>query len=74
MLVYGICTATAHTGEFEEDRNDMVHDNRLVIAQAEITFIGRLSSKGPRKSASTIIVGSAEARDVNLIIGEDLVW
>ncbi|KAH7111337.1 hypothetical protein B0J11DRAFT_498685 [Dendryphion nanum] len=74
VLAHGIRTNTLDMDKFEENRSQMLQDNRPFIPQAEIKYIGWLTRSAPNKSASTIIIEFARPEDANKIIDEGLIW
>ena len=74
VLAYAIRTSTMDMDKLEENRDEILLENRPFIPRAEIKYIGWLTSNGPGKSASSVIIKFARPEDANKIIDEGLVW
>jgi len=74
ILAHGIRTSTLDMDEFEENRSQILQDNRPFIPRAEIKYIGWLTRTAPTNSASTIIIEFTKPEDANKIIDEGLIW
>lgn len=74
VIVHGIRTSTLDMEKFEENRAQILQDNKPFIPQAEIKHIGWLTRDAPTKAASSIIIEFTKAEDANKIIDEGLVW
>ncbi|KAL5371775.1 hypothetical protein DPSP01_014018, partial [Paraphaeosphaeria sporulosa] len=73
-IVHGIRTSTLDMDKFEENKAQILQDNKPFIPQAEIKHIGWLTRDAPTKAASSIIIEFTKAEDANKIIDEGLVW
>ncbi|EMD58204.1 hypothetical protein COCSADRAFT_351393 [Bipolaris sorokiniana ND90Pr] len=60
--------------KFEENRAQILQDNRPFIPQAEIRHIGWLTRDASAKPASTITIEFTRPEDANKIIDEGLIW
>ena len=74
VLVHGIRTNTMDMSKFEENRKQILHDNRPFIPQAEIKHIGWLTRDASTKTATSIIIEFTRPEDANKIIDEGLIW
>jgi hypothetical protein len=74
VLAHGIRTSTMDMGRFEENRTQILQDNRPFIPQAEIRHIGWLTRDASAKPASTITIEFTKPEDANKIIDEGLIW
>lgn len=74
VLAHGIRTSTMDMDKFEDVRENILHDNRPFIPNAEIKYIGWLTRTVPTKSASSVVIEFTKAEDANKIIDEGLVW
>lgn len=70
VLTHGIRTSMMDMDNFEEVRNNILHDNRPFIPRADIQYIGWLTSKARTKSASSVINKFAKPEDANKITDE----
>jgi hypothetical protein len=60
--------------KFEENRSQILQDNRPFIPRAEIRHIGWLTRDAAAKTASTITIEFTKPEDANKIIDEGLIW
>ncbi|OAL42831.1 hypothetical protein IQ07DRAFT_525488 [Pyrenochaeta sp. DS3sAY3a] len=74
VLAHGIRTSTMDMGKFEENRAQILQDNRPFIPQAEVKHIGWLTRDASAKPASTITIEFTRPEDANKIIDEGLIW
>lgn len=74
VLVHGVRTSTMDMDKFEDNRSQILQDNRPFIPQAEIRHIGWLTRDAAAKTASTITIEFTRPEDANKIIDEGLVW
>ncbi|KAH4179858.1 hypothetical protein HBH42_249710 [Parastagonospora nodorum] len=74
VLAHGIRTSTMDIGKFEQNRAQILQDNRPFIPQAEIKYIGWLTRDASAKSASTITIKFTRPEDANKIIDKGLIW
>ncbi|EMD60748.1 hypothetical protein COCSADRAFT_97718 [Bipolaris sorokiniana ND90Pr] len=74
VLAHGIRTSTMNMDRFEDNRSQILQDNRPFIPQAEIRHIGWLTRDATAKTASTITIEFTRPEDANKIIDEGLVW
>ncbi|KAF2178462.1 hypothetical protein K469DRAFT_599485, partial [Zopfia rhizophila CBS 207.26] len=74
VLAHGIRTSTMDVEKFENNRNQILQDNRPFIPQAEIKHIGWLTRDASAKTASTITIEFTKPEDANKIIDEGLIW
>lgn len=74
VLVHGIRTRTIDMDKFEDNRAQILQDNRPFIPQAEIRHIGWLTRDASAKTASTITIEFTKPEDANKIIDEGLIW
>ncbi|KAF9733767.1 hypothetical protein PMIN01_08110 [Paraphaeosphaeria minitans] len=74
VIVHGIRTSTLDMDKFEENRTQILQDNKPFIPRAEIKHIGWLTRNAPTKAASSITIEFTKAEDANKIIDEGLVW
>ncbi|KAF2752360.1 hypothetical protein EJ05DRAFT_446756, partial [Pseudovirgaria hyperparasitica] len=74
VLVHGIRTHSIDMVKFEQNREDMLHENKPFIPRADIKFMGWLTRKTPSKSASSVIIDFTRPEDANKIIDEGLIW
>jgi hypothetical protein len=74
VLAHGIRTRTMDMDKFEENRAQILQDNRPFIPQAEIRHIGWLTRDASTKAATTITIEFTKPEDANKIIDEGLIW
>ena len=74
VLVHGIRTSTMDMNNFEENKNQILHDNRPFIPRAEIRHIGWLTREASAKTATSITIEFTKPEDANKIIDEGLIW
>ncbi|KAF1934712.1 hypothetical protein EJ02DRAFT_489299, partial [Clathrospora elynae] len=74
VLAHGIRTRTMNMDKFEDNRAQILQDNRPFIPQAEIRHIGWLTRDASAKAASTITIEFTKPEDANKIIDEGLIW
>jgi hypothetical protein len=74
VLAHGIRTSTMDMEKFEENRNQILQDNRPFIPGAEIKHIGWLTRDASAKTASTITIEFTKPEDANKVIDEGLIW
>ena len=74
VLAHGIRTSTMDMDKFEENKNQILQDNRPFIPRAEIKHIGWLTRDAAAKTASTITIEFTKPEDANKIIDEGLIW
>ena len=74
VIVHGIRTSTLDIDKLEENRAQILQDNKPFIPQAEIKHVGWLTRNAPTKAASSITIEFTKAEDANKIIDEGLVW
>jgi hypothetical protein len=74
VLAHGVRTNTMDMDKFEENRSQILQDNRPFIPRAEIRHIGWLTRDAAAKTASTITIEFTKPEDANKIIDEGLIW
>ncbi|XP_014550063.1 hypothetical protein COCVIDRAFT_32089 [Bipolaris victoriae FI3] len=74
VLTHGIRTSIMNMDRFEDNRSQILQDNRPFIPQAEIRHIGWLTRDATAKTALTITIKFTRPEDANKIIDEGLVW
>ena len=74
VLAHGIRTNTMDMSKFEENKSQILQDNRPFIPRAEIRHIGWLTRDAAAKTASTITIEFTKPEDANKIIDEGLIW
>ncbi|KAH7060992.1 hypothetical protein BKA63DRAFT_457555 [Paraphoma chrysanthemicola] len=74
VLAHGVRTSSMDMTRFEENRAQILQDNRPFIPQAEIKHIGWLTRDASAKPASTITIEFTRPEDANKIIDEGLIW
>jgi hypothetical protein len=73
VLAHGIRTRTMDMDKFEDNRAQILQDNRPFIPQAEIRHIGWLTRDASAKTASTITIEFTKPEDANKVIDEGLI-
>jgi hypothetical protein len=68
VLAHGIRTSTMDMSKYEEDRTQILQENRPFIPQAEIRHIDWLTRDAAAKTASTITIEFTKPTDANKII------
>lgn len=74
ILAHGIRTRSMDMDKFEDNKAQILQDNRPFIPQADIRHIGWLTREASAKTASTIIIEFTRPEDANKIIDEGLIW
>ncbi|KAL5396857.1 hypothetical protein PMIN03_012934, partial [Paraphaeosphaeria minitans] len=74
VIVHGIRTSTLNMDKFEENRTQILQNNKPFIPQAKIKHIRWLTRNAPTKAASSITIEFTKAEDTNKIIDKGLVW
>jgi hypothetical protein len=74
ILAHGIRTSSMDMSKFEDNKRNILLDNKPFIPSADLKYIGWLTRAAPTKSASTIIIEFTRPEDANKIIDEGLVW
>jgi hypothetical protein len=74
ILAHGIRTSTMEMDKFEENRDNILQDNRPFIPRAEIKYVGWPTRDATSNSASSVIIEFTKPEDANRLIDEGLVW
>jgi hypothetical protein len=74
VLAHGVRTSSKDMAQFEENRAQILQNNRPFIPQAEIKHIGWLTRDASAKPATTITIEFTRPEDANKIIDEGLIW
>lgn len=74
ILVHGIRTSTIDMDKFEDNKEQILQDNKPFIPRADIKYMAWLTRRALTKSASSAIIEFTRPEDANKIIDEGLVW
>ena len=74
IIVHGIRTSAMDMDKQEENKTQILQDNRPFIPRAEIKYMGWLTRNATAKTASSIIIEFTRPEDANKMIDEGLIW